>query len=292
MTQNIDQIAAKSLGDSTSYAVYTTEYDVSLLNAMPRNTTRAEQSYVASEFGVDVWHCYEATFLNPQGRPVSGILKIVYDSNSPYMVESKSIKLFLNSFDMCKLQSSDEYVDIIKSELSKLLETDVKVAFSTHVSFPDVLRDIGVNLDDIEISDEPFVYDGDYQLTKKVKSDGDLSTFVCRSLRSRCRHTKQKDTGTVVIETFGDVTVDQEELLRLIVSLREKNEFHEFCADMLYTELTQFLGEGVEVSVSMFYTRRGSLDINPLRMTSGFTSSVFVTDYSNPDLCVRIASNQ
>lgn len=292
MTQNIDQIAAKSLGDSTSYAVYTTEYDVSLLNAMPRNTTRAEQNYVSSEFGFDVWHCYEATFLNPQGRPVSGILKIVYDSNSPYMVESKSIKLFLNSFDMCKLQSSDEYVSIIKTELSKLLETDVKVAFNTHVWYPDVLRDLGVNLDTIDISDAEFVYDGSHKLSKKVHSDGQLETFVCSSLRSRCRHTKQKDTGTVVIETSGDTTVDQEDLLRLIVSLREKNEFHEFCADMLYTELTQFLGKGVEVSVCMFYTRRGSLDINPLRMTSGFVDSIFVTQYSNPDVCVRIASNQ
>ena len=100
----LSKIASKTLGDSTSYAIYTDKYDPSLLNPMPRELGRKDWNIDKTKFrGYDVWNCHEASFLTNTGLPVAGTLKFCYSSDSEMMVESKSRKLFLNSFDMCKM---------------------------------------------------------------------------------------------------------------------------------------------------------------------------------------------
>ena len=109
MSTNLTDIAAKTLGTANSYAVYTTQFDASLLNPMPRSEGRKDWGIKGDEFhGWDVWHCHEATFLIDSGAPVAGTLKIKYSSDSKYMVESKSAKLYINSFDMCKMGATVE----------------------------------------------------------------------------------------------------------------------------------------------------------------------------------------
>ena len=133
--KSINDIAAKSLGSDNSYAVYTDTFDPSLLVPMPRHLAREEYNITGKEFtGFDVWHCHESTFLLNNGIPVAGTLKIVYPADSEYMVESKSIKLYLNTFDMCKMGFTIDgavinYEDQISKDLSSALKTSVRVYF-------------------------------------------------------------------------------------------------------------------------------------------------------------------
>jgi len=292
-TTNLNDIASKSLGSSASYAVYTDRHDASLLNPMPRKLAREGWRIKENEFvGYDTWHCHEATFLLNNGAPIAGTLKYTYSSDSKYMVESKSAKLYLNTFDMCKMgQSLDtaikNYELQVKTDLEKALETEVNVNFfksgedDTGV-FPmeeyiDLQTFLGRDIETLEIEDytaarnhlqfEKVNYSG---FSYSVKENKALykNKFFTNALRSRCRHTKQKDTGAayIWINTL-DTVLKPESLFKQIISLREVNEFHEFCAEKLYTEIMK-CPEVESCCVTLLYARRGSLDINPTRATS------------------------
>lgn len=284
------EIASKTLGDSTSYAVYTYEYDPSLLNPMPRNLARDENNISGSEFdGFDVWHCYEATFLTDQGHPVSGILKIVYPADTENMVESKSMKLFLNSFDMCKMGSHVQnaipnYISAVRDSIAKCLGDErVDVNFFRHV---DILRKnvtvfenkLVSNADYYDICERDELEDINEIYKQDKKSYITLSSkkqdihLMFESLRSRCRHTKQKDTGTAIVRLVNS-KIDIDSIYNQINSMRETNEFHEFCAERLFVELA--LKSDDLVIVALLYTRRGSLDINPIR----YSKNIFSTAY-------------
>jgi 7-cyano-7-deazaguanine reductase len=292
-TTNLNDIASKSLGSSASYAVYTDRFDPSLLNPMPRKLAREGWGIKGDEFvGYDTWHCHEATFLLNSGAPVAGTLKYTYPSDSKYMVESKSAKLYLNTFDMCKMGQSldsaiENYEQQVKTDLEQALETSVDVKFfksgdEINEIFPmtgyiDLQSFLGKDLESIEITDynaeknhlefEKVNYSG---YGYSVQNDKALyaNKFFTNALRSRCRHTKQKDTGAayISINTLNSV-VKPESLFKQIVSLREVNEFHEFCAEKLYTEIMK-CPEVESCCVTLLYSRRGSLDINPCRATS------------------------
>lgn len=292
MSTNLSDIAAKTLGSSASYAVYTEKFDPSLLNPMPRKLARDGWSIKGDEFvGYDTWHCHEATFLLDNGVPVAGTLKYVYSSDSEYMVESKSAKLYLNTFDMCKMGSKLDtailnYEQQVKTDLEKALNTEVKVKFFKSgddsqklfplIGYNDLQECLNV---DIEIDDYnakknhlEFEHGNNFPLYDfSILEDGKLlykNKFFTNALRSRCRHTKQKDTGAayIWINTLNSI-VKPETLFKQIVSLREVNEFHEFCAEKLYTEIMKH-PEVVSCCVTLLYSRRGSLDINPTRATS------------------------
>ena len=286
--QSINDIAAKSLGSDNSYAVYTDTFDPSLLVPMPRALARNEYGITGKEFtGFDVWHCHESTFLLNNGIPVAGTLKIIYPSDSEYMVESKSIKLYLNTYDMCKMGYTIDgaiknYENQILKDLCNILKTNVRVYFHKnnadqkainpvkgYEDIYDYLRDKMYYMEDIQ-------YNGDktYNITEKNNNSNSIKTYYpvklsTNVLRSRCRHTKQKDTGSAYIYFVvkPGYKINVENVLRQILQLREKNEFHEFCAEVLYTKFVN--QEGIQdVMVSLLYARRGSLDINPVRTSN------------------------
>jgi 7-cyano-7-deazaguanine reductase len=286
--QSINDIAAKSLGSDNSYAVYTDTFDPSLLVPMPRALARNEYGITGKEFtGFDVWHCHESTFLLNNGIPVAGTLKIIYPSDSEYMVESKSIKLYLNTYDMCKMGYTIDgaiknYENQILKDLCNILKTTVRVYFHKnnadqkainpvkgYEDIYDYLRDKMYYMEDIQ-------YNGDktYNITEKNNNSNSIKTYYpvklsTNVLRSRCRHTKQKDTGSAYIYFVvkPGYKINVENVLRQILQLREKNEFHEFCAEVLYTKFVN--QEGIQdVMVSLLYARRGSLDINPVRTSN------------------------
>jgi 7-cyano-7-deazaguanine reductase len=292
-TTNLNDIASKSLGSSASYAVYTDRHDASLLNPMPRKLAREGWGIKGDEFvGYDTWHCHESTFLLNNGAPVAGTLKYTYSSDSKYMVESKSAKLYLNTFDMCKMGQSvdtaiENYELQVKTDLEKALETEVDVKFFKSgddeqgifpmESYLDLQTFLGKEIETLEIDDytaeknhlqfEKVNYSG---FGYSVKENKALykNKFFTNALRSRCRHTKQKDTGAayIWINTLDSV-LKPESLFKQIISLREVNEFHEFCAEKLYTEIMK-CPEVESCCVTLLYARRGSLDINPTRATS------------------------
>jgi len=293
MNTNLNDIASKTLGSSASYAVYTDRYDASLLNPMPRMLAREGWGIKEGEFvGWDTWHCHEATFLLNNGAPIAGTLKYVYSSDSKYMVESKSAKLYLNTFDMCKMgQTIDtaiqNYELQVKVDLEKVLETEVFVKFfksgeDSQGIFPmsgyiDLQEFLDKSLEDLEVTD--YSAERNHLEFEKVNFTGTgysakdnkniyVNKFFTNALRSRCRHTKQKDTGTAFISVNTlDCTLVPSSLFKQIVSLREINEFHEFCAEKLYTEIMKY-PEVESCCVTLLYARRGSLDINPCRATS------------------------
>lgn len=279
----INDIAAKHLGQSGSYAVYTDKFDPSLLVPMPRDLARQDWGIKGDGFvGMDVWHCYESTFLTNNGLPVAGTLKVIYDSSSECMVESKSIKLYLNTFDMCKMgetpfEAIKNYESQVQTDLFNLLKVGVQVCFfpngSDNGSMFSINPGLGYEILETKIDDIKDIVFTDYLAKERhfkvIPSDKDnVYKLTTNILRSRCRHTKQKDSGTAFfhIET-KNAEVDLVSLLKEIVSLREVNEFHEFCCEKLFVELKSH-PEITNVCVMLLYSRRGSWDINPIRATS------------------------
>ena len=285
MAQSImNDHAAKSLGSQNSYAVYTDTFDPSQLNPMPRVLARQDWGIKGDEFvGFDTWHCHEATFLLNNGVPVAGTLKVICPASSEFMVESKSFKLYLNTFDMCKMgdtleEAIDNYEKQVQIDVSKAIGTEVKVGFFQSGHDKIFKADPGKNYNDLhwEIGRKELeaTQITDYSSKEKyniiVEEGSGPGTFMyfTNVLRSRCRHTKQKDTGAAyfIIETKRGI-VNKLELLKLVISLREVNEFHEFCAEKLFTEI--MANPNVEnCSVMLLYARRGSLDICPVRASN------------------------
>jgi len=302
-TTNLNDIASKSLGSDASYAVYTDRHDASLLNPMPRKLAREGWKIKGDEFvGYDTWHCHESTFLLNNGAPIAGTLKYVYSSDSKYMVESKSAKLYLNTFDMCKMgQSVDaaihNYEQQVKNDLEKALETEVDVKFFKSgddelgifpmANYIDLQTFLGKEIEELEITDynaehnhlefEKVNYLG-YGYSTKDNKALYANKFFTNALRSRCRHTKQKDTGAAYISiNTKNCLLQPMSLFKQIVSLREVNEFHEFCAEKLYTEIMKH-PEVDSCLVTLLYSRRGSLDINPTRGTRYDMLPQYLTD--------------
>lgn len=284
MSTNMTDVASKTLGSANSYAVYTDTFDPSQLNPMPRVLARQDWGIKGDEFvGFDTWHCHEATFLLNNGVPVAGTLKVICPASSEFMVESKSFKLYLNTFDMCKMgdtleEAIDNYEKQVQIDVSKAIGAEVKVGFFQSGHDKIFKADPGKNYSDLhwEIGRKELeaTQITDYSSKEKyniiVEEGSGPGTFMyfTNVLRSRCRHTKQKDTGAAyfIIETKRGI-VNKLELLKLVISLREVNEFHEFCAEKLFTEI--MANPNVEnCSVMLLYARRGSLDICPVRASN------------------------
>jgi 7-cyano-7-deazaguanine reductase len=282
---NMSEVAAKTLGSANSYAVYTDTFDPSQLNPMPRALARGDWGIKGDEFvGYDTWHCHEATFLLNNGLPMAGTLKIVCPASSEFMVESKSFKLYLNTFDMCKMgdtipQAIENYEKQVAKDISVCIGAEAKVAFFRQgeekmyegdpgAFYLDMLRLIGnKDLEAMEVTD----YDGKETHFKVVPGESGEDLFVMTNLlRSRCRHTKQKDTGAAyfrIVTKKG--TVDLQSLLKEVIALREVNEFHEFCSEKLFKSITNH-PDVEDCVVMLLYARRGSLDINPVRASKGY----------------------
>ena len=282
---NMSEAAAKSLGSANSYAVYTDQFDPSQLNPMPRILARQDWGITGEEFvGYDTWHCHEATFLLDNGLPMAGTLKIVCPASSEFMVESKSFKLYLNTFDMCKMgntipQAIENYEKQVAKDISACIGAEAKVSFFRQgeeklyegdpgAFYLDMLRLIGnKELEAMEITDyaskEPH-------FSTTISEEGEDLFVMTNLLRSRCRHTKQKDTGAAYFRIITKQNrVDLKDLLKEVIALREVNEFHEFCSEKLFKSIMSH-PDVEDCVVMLLYARRGSLDINPVRASKEY----------------------
>ncbi len=274
--QDMNEIASKSLGSSASYAIYTDKFDSTLLNPMPRAMGRKDHNIDASLFqGKDVWKCYESTFLLDSGKPVSGTLKFSYDAQSEFMIESKSMKLYLNSFDMCKMgktlrEATLNYISQIRTDLLMSIKTPINI----QMYYPNRVNNFGEEydieeftyLDDIILDSVEFTdYNSDNTYIEYTDARiFDVQRYWTNSMRSRCRVTGQKDTGSAFVSIDSRLEINPESLFRQIVSLREKNEFHELSAEILFDKIYKKL-EPDNLEIILPYSRRGSLDITPIR---------------------------
>jgi 7-cyano-7-deazaguanine reductase len=228
--------------------------------------------------GFDIWHAYEISTMTKKGLPVNGILKIKVPSSSKYIVESKSFKLYLFSFNYERLgKTSEEAIakltEIIEKDISELVESPVeahifygdanKLNKSTN-KFTETYVDIGtfVDLDSLKFTK--------FQESRALLKKGESQLFKVSSdlLKSNCKITHQADYGDIYIYFRGDKKgVDLGSLAKYIVSFRKENHFHEEIVECIYTSLLNKF-KPKELLVTAFYTRRGGLDICPIRATS------------------------
>jgi len=285
----------RHLGQPTQYS---TTYDPKLLVREARQNNRKHLGISNDNlpfYGVDVWNCYEVSVLNHVGRPQTGILKIVCPANSKFLVESKSLKLYLNSYNMTLTPSSVDDIlaavsDAISTDLSALLDCDVQATIALATTVPKGLTPISpiknlIELDKLETSDTKWEYNEnpsllriDDESSSWLKTTGRNVTYFSNALRSNCKVTGQPDWGSIYITTKGTSQVDAESLLRYIVSFRNENHFHEEVCETIFMRLNQLLSPN-QLSVGCFYTRRGGIDINPIRVSNSNLIEELYGDY-------------
>ena len=277
MSETVVEIAGKHLGQTVGQ--YSDTYDPSLLVKVPRYMNRDTYNIKEDKLpfiGHDVWNAYEVSAITNKGLPVSGVLKICYACESMHHVESKSLKLYLNSFNMEPLgHTAKECIKIIEdrvsTDLSKLLETNVAAKLHRSVDLNPYGNDtwIGfsgydnieqiVDLDTIDFS----AYKSDasqLQITSKIKE----AAYHSDLLRSNCRVTNQPDWGDIYVYMKGSKTITPKSFAKYIVSHRKVSHFHEEICEMIYKQIWDRCKPD-ELMVACLYTRRGGIDINPIR---------------------------
>lgn len=274
---------SKHLGQTSQYK---STYDPSLLVREPRSNNRTHLDINDNEppfVGYDTWNAYEVSALTDSGLPVVGIAKIIYCSTNKYIVESKSLKLYLNTFNMTKLGETakdvlDAIANHIREDLSALLETGVSVRIFTNEECSDTLQcsyEMWDHAKHITLEDtypidgvEFSVYNETPDLLRVVKSELEEGEFYHSALlKSNCRVTSQPDWGDVYIHIKGENTVDPISLLQYIVSFRDECHFHEEICETIYKRIWDRVKPD-ELYVRCLYARRGGIDINPERASS------------------------
>jgi len=258
-------------------------YDASLLFRIPRSENRVHYGLEAGQLpfvGIDVWNCYEVSFLTDNGLPVSRVMKLIYSADSQYLVESKSLKLYLNAFNMDRVgktiaEAESRVADMIRTDLSRLLETDVQVTLFTSGSeakqaFPE--------LQQAELSSlVPIAKQESIAFTRFVESPELLRAtatdviheyaFRTDLLRSNCRVTNQPDWGDLFVEMNAKRDIDLSSIMEYLVSFRKENHFHEEVVEMIYKRFWDVF-QPETLMVAAMYTRRGGIDINPVRASN------------------------
>ena len=264
MNYDDHSLSGLTLGQKTEYKA---KYDRTLLQPVPRRLNRDGLGIsVRQPFnqGADIWTAYEISWLNPKGLPQVAIADVEIDFRSENLVESKSFKLYLNSFNQTKFASMAEVQNVMQRDLQDCAQGEVKVRlnFLTFYANQPIHELAGEVIDDqdIEILDYGFNADLLADCTNNVQAE---EVLVSHLLKSNCLITGQPDWGSVRIHYIGK-QIDREKLLRYIVSFRQHNEFHEQCVERMFCDIMRY-AKPEKLTVYARYTRRGGLDINPFR---------------------------
>lgn len=268
----------KLLGQKVEYPE---KYAPEILVAVPRILNRSDYGIENENLpfdGFDTWHGYEFSFLLNNGLPVVGILKLVYSASSPFLVESKSLKLYLNSFNMMPMGDDEAsavatVLQIVQADISEVVQSRVAASFfnssqgiadNDFSAFPIIEQNVSFT-QNAEITH----YSEQYSLLQKSAKSG-IFRFGSHLLRSNCKVTHQPDWGSVFVELTGISIPEPVSFLKYIVSLRNENHFHEEICELIFKRLLdRFEPDGL--MVACLYTRRGGIDINPVRYMRGYT---------------------
>ena len=264
MNYQDNSLKSLKLGQKTEYA---SQYDRTLLQPVPRALNRDGLGITQNQpftIGADIWTAYEISWLNEKGLPQVAIADIYLDYQSQNLIESKSFKLYLNSFNQSKFADFNVVQQTMQRDLSECAQGDVKVRLNPVTVYDsqkiDHLQGDCIDEQDIEITSYEFNADW---LKDCVSDEIVEEKLVSHLLKSNCLITNQPDWGTLHIHYIGK-KIDHEKLLRYVVSFRQHNEFHEQCVERIFCDL-MYYAKPEKLTVYARYTRRGGLDINPFR---------------------------
>lgn len=265
------------LGESTTYSK---TYDPTILYPISRQIGRDEiLKDVGFDFnnyhdelknGVDIWQAFELSWLNPIGISQVAMARFTIPANSPNIVESKSLKLYLNSLNFTKFSSIDELKNTLQKDLSACAGANVGVEIiGLNDDGLDIHAPVGICIDDVLDNTKkeiPLLDDIDNAFLKNAKK-GALTQhkFYSNLLRSNCPVTNQPDWGALQIEITTEYELDFGEFLKYILSFRQHNGFHEQCVERIFADCMIHY-RPVFLRVLANYTRRGGIDINPVRV--------------------------
>lgn len=265
---NEGKILGKSVGYPKTYAP-------EILVPIPRHLNREIYGITDPDTlfcGYDTWHAYECSVLTDKGIPATFTLKIVYPSTSEYIVESKSLKLYLASFNMERLGATkelaiEEFIRRVKNDLQSALQCKVQLAVFEYTS-PEMpltgyeeYKCIDNNLDNSGITINHYTETPELLHENCTKGEKHYCTHL---LKSNCKVTKQPDWGSVYLYIKGERVPTIENFVKYIISLRDENHFHEEICEMIYKRLSDIF-QPEELAVTCLYTRRGGIDICPCR---------------------------
>ena len=255
-------LAHLSLGKT---AHYPEQYDASLLHRVTRKLGR-DLIGLAEKLpfiGEDLWNSYEFSWLNMSGKPQVAILQCRVPVDSPNLIESKSFKLYLNSFNQSQFADQDAVQQRLSADLSHCAGAEVKVTLQSVYREQPSLRVqqlAGECLDHIEVTITDYQPNSDYL---RISDQTEAATVYSHLLKSNCLITDQPDWASVVIKYQGP-KIEREGLLQYLISFRQHNEFHEQCVERIFMDVMQHC-QPQKLTVLARYNRRGGLDINPFR---------------------------
>lgn len=247
---------------------YPNAYDPQLLKSVPRNLNRAKLGILGNlpfTFGEDYWTAFELSWLNAKGMPQVGIGKFSFYYQSPFLIESKSLKLYLNSLNQKCFDSVEDLQKTLMQDLSECVDNDVVVKVIPLHKFAEEnsveLKGELIDHQDLEISHYSFNRE---LLADCTEGEEVVEEFLLSHLlKSNCLITSQPDWGSVQIHYVGR-KINREKLLRYLISFRTHHEFHEQCVERIFCDLMHF-AKPDKLTVYVRYNRRGGLDINPYR---------------------------
>lgn len=258
-------LAASPLGHATTYSE---QYDPGLLFAVERAPLRAElpPAALACMRGADVWNAWELSWLDPVGKPQVAIATFTVPATSPCIVESKSVKLYLTAFNQTCFAGADDVRATIAADLGKATGASVEVA----LTLPDGFAALSHAELEGECLDALPLARGEETLAPDALAAGDTpvsETLMTRLFRSVCPVTGQPDYASVQVRYSG-ARIDRVGLLRYLVSFRRQPGFHEHCVERIFADLWERC-RPQELTVHARFTRRGGIDINPYRSSTG-----------------------
>lgn len=253
---------------------YPQTYDAALLFPISRAGARQEIGLASDALpfeGWDLWNAYEMSWLNANGLPQVALLRIKVPCTSPNIIESKSFKLYLNSFNQTRFDSHSDVLACLQRDLSEAAGATVSIEMFAADQFEaeEISEFKGINIDGLDVSIEHYEPNAELLTHSSDNKNHTTETLFSRLLKSNCPVTQQPDWACVQIQYTG-LAIDQASLLKYIVSFRMHNGFHENCVERIFVDIMQRCHPET-LSVFARYTRRGGLDINPWRATPGMS---------------------
>ncbi len=251
------------LGKKTAYI---SQYKKELLFPITRQMNRSKLNLTNSLpfTGVDIWNAYELSWLNSKGKPIVALAEFIFPCESPHLIEAKSFKLYLNSFNNTRVSSINELVNILQRDLGDVIQAPVQVTVLSVDTFKSIKTDVfsGICLDELDIACDTYLVKPDLLQTQtEIISE----ILYSNLLKSNCLITGQPDWGSVQI-CYRGKKILHDSLLKYIISFRDHTEFGEQCVERMFLDIMEHC-KPQKLSVYARYTRRGGLDINPYRST-------------------------
>jgi len=262
---SVTKIEQCELGKKSEYAPH---YNADVLFPMLRQGKRDEIGItgVLPFVGFDIWNHYEVSWLNEKGKPIVAVAELIYSCESKYIIESKSMKLYFNSFNNSKFKSTSALIATIERDLSFRVGMPVGVKINDLSDATNACLYAGMEgmcLDSLDVDCSVYKVDSNYLATETGFIE---ETLYSNLLKSNCLVTNQPDWATVQIQYKGN-KITHEGLLKYLVSFRNHNEFHEQCIERIFMDILTVC-KPEALAIYGRYTRRGGLDINVYRGTS------------------------